>query len=160
MKGLDGKIYKVTGVSHDVIWTEEGGVLQQFDCIGGANDGNEPHPPATPVWNEIPMMYWRPNNPPLKGSDVPVPQPPQPKFPTYEETGGDVFYRANVGVPLEADMALIGQPLNEGSSVWFSRTIYDILALWQTGKPTNEQISAVVKHHRNEWRAILGLPPL
>ncbi len=71
---------------------------------------------AEPVWNEIPPQHWRPQNPPLKDS-TPIPEPEPPMtIPGYEEIGGDEFFRVNVGVPLEADMAMVGQPLNAGSS--------------------------------------------
>lgn len=114
--------------------------------------------PGIPAWNEIPQNFWRPNNPPLDIGPLPVPIPTL-TFPTYEEIGGDSFFAANIGVPLEADMTLASQTLNAGSSVWFSRTIYDVLALWAKGKPTADQVSEVVLKHRNEWRKILGLIP-
>lgn len=97
-------------------------------------------------------------------SSVPVPEPePEPTpippgIPTYESLGGDQFFRDHVGVPLATDMREVGQHLNDGSSVWFSRTAYDcIQARFQD--PTVD-IVPIALHHRNEWRAILNLPPI
>jgi hypothetical protein len=112
--------------------------------------------PGIPVWNEIPQMHWRPNNPPLDG-DLPVPVPiPQPQIPTYESIGGDLFFRTQVGVPLEADSVLAGQTLNNGSSVWFSRACYDILAA-KFNNPSAD-ITLIMRKHRNDWRALMPTP--
>jgi hypothetical protein len=56
-------------------------------------------------------------------------------------------------------MLLKGQPLNDGSSVWFSRTTYEILA---ESMKAGHLIDAapIVRKYRNQWRAILGLPPV
>ena len=72
----------------------------------------------------------------------------------------DAFYAAMVGVPLEADYTAAGQRLNAGSAVWFSRTIHSVMAalVKANGQPIDMQ--AIVKKHRNEWRAVLGLPPV
>jgi hypothetical protein len=83
---------------------------------------------------------------------------PQPVVPSYESLGGDAFFRSNIGVPLQADMASVGQTLNDGSSVWFSRTAYDCIAA-RYADPKADLTPICVKH-RNEWRAILGLPPV
>jgi len=73
--------------------------------------------------------------------------------------GGDEWHRVHVGVLLEADMALAGQRLNEGSSVWFARTIYECLAeSVKAGHVVDRD--PIVKKYRTQWRAILGLPPL
>lgn len=156
VEGLDGKTYVATGVSHDALWCDG----KQFDSVERGNDSPDPifdsngnRITGEAVWNEIPQQFWRPNNPPLR--DV-APEPQPCVVPGYEEIGGDAFYRAEIGVPLEADMKLVGAPLNNGSSVWFSRTIYDIIVAHINKQ--QDQIPAIVKKHRNEWRAILGLP--
>jgi len=156
--GWDGKKYWCTGVSHDAVWCS--GV--QFDTVGGGNDSAEPIGSAgTPTWNPIPKEYWRPNNPPLL-EELPPPTKPEPptlRIPSYGELGDDAFFRAQIGVPLEADMALAGQVLNNGSSVWFSRTTYEILVeAIKAGRMIDT--APIVKKYRNQWRAILGLPPL
>lgn len=100
-----------------------------------------------------------PTVPGCSGTPTPQPEPepaPPPAFPSYESLGGDAFFRTNVGVPLEADMRVVGAPLNNGSSVWFSRTVYDcIQARFQN---PSIDILPIALYHRNEWRVILGLP--
>jgi hypothetical protein len=161
--GLDGHPYLITGVSHDAIWCDGA----QFDLIARGNDSpNQIHNPdgsvmtGEPVWNAIPSEFWRPNNPPLPpdGPVTPPPPPPQPTIPSYESLGGDAFFRAHVGVPLQADMASVGQSLNDGSSVWFSRTAFDCIAA-RFQNPAVD-IVPIARTHRNEWRILLGLPSL
>lgn len=180
--GLDGRSYRCSGVSHDAIWCD----AKQFDTIGAANENDRPiyrrdgdpnwsfdpadgpQIVASPVWNEIAQHHWRANNPPLKDGapapqppapQPPAPQPPAIKIPTYAELGADAFFITNIGIPLQADMALKGQALNADSSVWFSRTTYDLMvAMIKAGGPVDP--APIVKKYRNEWRAILGLPPL
>jgi hypothetical protein len=90
---------------------------------------------------------------------IPVPQPPAHLVPAYEALGGDAFFRAQIGVPLLQDMIDGGQGgLNDGSSVWFSRATYDVLAAYMRGGTVDS--SAIIKAHRNVWRGILGLPAL
>ena len=149
--------YTITGVSHDAIASP----TQRVDLLGGGNDGPEPFPaPASPIWLDIPPEHWRPNNPIIPFDGAPLPPvlivPPPPVVPSYEALGGDAFFRSAVGVPLAADMALAGQTLNDGSSVWFARTIYSLLVAHLKGGPVDPD--AIVKKHRNEWRQVLGLP--
>lgn len=145
--------YRITGVSHDAI----GNGMQRVDVLGGSNDGPElSRTPATPIWLDIPPENWRPHNP-IIPFDGPV-TPPAPTIPSYESLGGDTFFRAMVGVPLAADMAVAGQPLNDGSSVWFARLTYRLMAAYVVGGQVDS--APIVKSVRNEWRAILGLPPL
>lgn len=66
---------------------------------------------------------------------------------------GDSVWWEKLGLPLEADMALAGQTLNAGSSVWFARVGYDHYVMGMT-------IDDAVAKHRAEWRQVLGLPPL
>lgn len=176
--GLDGKQYVCSGVSHDAIWCDG----KQFDTIASANEHDIPiyrkntepfwsHDPldgpqitGTPVWTEIHQNHWRPNNPPLKDASVPVPptEPPSPptRFPSYEDLGGDAFGRAMIGVPLQADYHAAGQQLNDGSTVWSWRTCYSLMAalVQSNGQPIDA--ASIVRGHRNEWRRILGLPPV
>lgn len=154
VKGLDGNDYTITGISQDAIWCDG----LQFDTIGRSNDSPDPiGMTGEPVWNAIPRQYWRANNPPLKEGAVP-PTPQPPTMPSYEAIGGDSFFRAQIGVPLQADMALAGQTLNDGSSVWFSRPTFRILEAYAKGQTPDT--AAIIKSVRNEWRAILGLPQL
>lgn len=150
--GLDGKTYRITGFSHDAIWSDGA----QFDTVGRGNDSPEQiHNPdgsvmtGVPTWNAIPQQYWRPNNPPYLGAVAPpVPGPQPPSLPPYP--GDEVFDQ--IGVTFFADYAEAGQPPNYGMGRWFGRTVYDYLA----GLPMADSI----KKHRAEWRAVLGLPPL
>lgn len=111
----------------------------------------EPLPPGA--------SYTVPGCKPQAPEPIPVPQPPARLVPAYEALGGDAFFRAQIGVPLQADMIEGGQGgLNDGSSVWFSRATYDILAAYMRGGAVDS--AAIVKAHRNVWRGILGLPAL
>jgi hypothetical protein len=182
VKGLDGKDYPCSGVSHDAIWCDG----KQYDTLGSANENDRPiyrspgdpnwsfNPndgpqiTASPMWNEIPQQYWRVNNPPFAytaPTPPPTPQPtppPQPgvHLPSYAELGDDVFFRAMIGVPLFADYLMANQSPNDGMSVWFSRAIYRLMAAFinANGKPVDA--AGEVKIVRNEWRGLLGLPPL
>ena len=89
------------------------------------------------------------------------PEPgPAPIIPSYEALGGDAFFRAMIGVPLQADYLMAGQTLNDGSAVWFSRTTYSLMAALAGSNGAPVDVNGIVKKHRNEWRAILGLPPV
>lgn len=136
--------------------SDEPGQSQAVDFVGGAGGPN-----PLPAW-QVDAPRYSPSDwadPTEHGFDAaPVP-PPVAFIPSYEALGGDQWHRAEIGVPLQADMALAGQSLNDGSSVWFSRTIYDcIVACAQAGSVVDR--APIVRQHRNEWRAILGLPPI
>lgn len=164
VKGMDGKDYIVTGVSHDAIWCEG----EQFDTIASGNDADRkiyqgpngasfdpsagPQIVGSPSWNAIPEKYWRPQNPPLReGDGMPVPVPvPQP--PAHEPYPGDAPFDA-VGAALFADYAQAGNAPDPQMGRWFGRTIYDWLG---KNEPT---LDASIKKHRAEWRGLLGLPP-
>lgn len=133
------------------------------------NDG--PQIVATAVWNEVPSVNWRPWNPPFEGAivggDVPqpgeppaTPPPPAPsiRIPSYGELGDDAFFRSAVGVPLAADAALAGESMNDGSSVWFSRGTYRLMAAalkHQLGQGPAPNPAAEIKVVREEWRAVM-----
>lgn len=192
--GHDGKAYLCSGVSHDAIYCDG----KQFDTLGSANEydrpiyrrngdpnwsfdpADGPQIVASPVWSEIPRDKWRNNNPPLRtpgplpvtAPPLPTPSPAQPPavtMPSYEDLGGDAYWRSAIGVPLQEDMTKAtsehgGGPLNDGSSVWFSRPIFLILHAYASGQTPDR--AAIIKKVRNEWRAVLtqqgaqGLPPL
>lgn len=126
-----------------------------IDVIGAAGT-----PAAVAQW----MAVSNPNAPIRTAwvqprTPAPPPPPPAPTIPSYEDLGGDEWHRVHVGVLLEADMALAGQRLNDGSSVWFARTIYECLAeSVKAGHVVDRD--PIVKKYRTQWRAILGLPPL
>jgi hypothetical protein len=134
VKGLDGKDYTITGVSHDAIWFD--GYI--VDTIAQANDGEHPithadgrHMEGIPVWNPIPREYWRPNNPPLKSAPVVInPKPIQPRV-TKEQAFHllqqlQAFYQADEGLQRPGGMVI---PDAEG------RMVADVRALgewhWQ-----------------------------
>ena len=93
----------------------------------------------------------------LDGGEETVPAPPMSTIPGYESIGGDSFFRSAVGAPLEGDAKLAGESLNEGSSVWFSRSCYDILAARMVNPAAD--VSPIIKKHRTDWRALMPTPP-
>jgi hypothetical protein len=94
-----------------------------------------------------------------KLSQVTPPPPPAIRIPSYGELGDDAFFRESIGKPLQADMLQAGQQLNDGSSVWFSRTTYELLVeAINAGHAIDP--TATVRKYRNQWRVILGLPPV
>lgn len=132
------------------------GQSQAVDFIGGAGGPN-----PQPGWIVDEPRYsatdWIDPFDHRIGEAAPAPLPPY--IPSYGQLGDDAFFRTQIGVPLQADMLLKGQPLNDGSSVWFSRTTYEILA---ESMKAGHLIDAapIVRKYRNQWRAILGLPPV
>lgn len=169
--GLNGKRGDPNDISDDVINFKGEGA--DFD----PTDGNAPRtvidviagaggPNPRPQWaivssasHPVGAAWVRPGSAPQ-----PDPEPPhvcpELKIPGYEELGGDSFYRAMIGVPLAADHAVAGQHLNDGSAVWFSRAVYRLMAAFikANGQPIDP--TSEIKIVRNEWRQILGLPPL
>lgn len=128
------------------------------DFIGGAGGPN-----PQPAWNVDSPRYskkdWR--DPFDHGYEqTPPPAPPPLRIPSYGELGDDAFFRAMIGVPLQADMLQAGQSLNDGSSVWFSRLTYRLMKALIEAKGAPIDALAEVRIVRNEWRAILGLPPV
>jgi hypothetical protein len=132
------------------------GESQAVDFIGGAGGAN-----PQPGWIVDAPRYsakdWIDPFDHRIGAAAPI--PPAPFIPSYGELGDDAFFRGQIGVPLQADMLQKGQTLNEGSSVWFSRATYEILA---EALKAGHVIDAapIVRKHRNQWRAALGLPPV
>lgn len=152
--GLNGKRGVSTDISDDALNflgegpdtdPTTGKPCSVIDVIGGAGG-----PSPTPQWNVVSD----PNNP-IKSAWVnPLTQPEDPEEPPPTKPyPGDDFFRHSVGKVLEADYAEAGQQLNDGSSVWFARTIWDYVI----GDLTIEES---VAKHRKEWREVLGLPPL
>ena len=128
------------------------------DFIAGAGGAN-----PQPGWivDAFPYKHSDAHDPDDHGLERAAPPPPPIlRVPSYAELGGDALFRDMVGVPLAADMAAAGQSLNEGSAVWFARTVYSLMTarLRENGKPIDPV--PIVKKHRNEWRHILGLPQL
>lgn len=130
------------------------GTARAVDFIGGAGGSN-----PQPGWgvDEITVYtHADAHDPDDHGIGA---APAAMRIPSYGELGDDAFFRASIGVPLQLDMLTVGQPLNDGSSVWFSRTTYEILEqAIRAGHMID--VTPIVKKYRNQWRAILGLPPL
>jgi hypothetical protein len=126
------------------------------DFIGGSGG---PNPRPGWIVDEVtPYTHADAHDPDDHGIDDPPP-PPQLRIPSYGELGDDAFFRENIGKPLQSDMAAAGQALNDGSSVWFSRTTYELLTeALKAGKAVDP--APIVLKYRNQWRAILGQPPL
>lgn len=126
------------------------------DFIGGAGGPN-----PQPGWMVGTHVYTHADaHDPTDHGLEDAPPPPRVTIPDYEALGGDAFGRAMIGVPLEADYRMAGQRLNDGSAVWSWRTCHSLMsALVQAnGQPIDA--AGIVKKHRNEWRSILGLPPV
>lgn len=135
---------------------DEEGQSQAVDFVGGAGGPN-----PQPAWQVDAPRYSKKDwlDPFDHGQHAPPPPPPL-RIPSYGELGDDAFFRAFIGVPLQADMIMAGQQLNEGSAVWFSRAVYRLMSafLRANGQPIDP--AGEVRIVRNEWRAILGLPPV
>lgn len=147
--GEDAALYKLAD-----------GKAQAVDFIGGAGGPN-----PQPGWMVDEPRYthadWADPTEHGFGHAVPAPAPaPVARIPSYGELGDDAFFRAMVGVPLAADMAMAGQPLNDGSTVWSARAVYRLIAalLKANGQPIDA--AGEVRIVRNEWRTILGQPPV
>lgn len=135
---------------------------QAVDFIIGASG-----PSPTPGWGVDPAPYYThadahdPDDHGIGGTPAPPPQ-----IPSYAALGDDAFYRAMIGVPLFADYLQAdaqGHPdakPNDGMSVWFSRTIYRLMAAFLTANGQPIDSAGEVRIVRNQWRAILRLPPL
>jgi hypothetical protein len=131
------------------------GKAQAVDFIGGAGGPN-----PQPGWMVDEPRYTHADwaDPTEHGYHVTIPAPVLRSIPSYGALGDDAFFRTMVGVPLQADMAAAGQQLNDGSAVWIARTVYRLMAKLITGEPLDP--AAEVRIVRNEWRGILGLPPV
>lgn len=162
--GFDGKMYRVTGVSHDAIWCEG----RQFDTIGSANDGDTPifrpngeQIVGVPVWNPIPQEYWRPNNPPLI-EGLPIPDAPQPPRPAPVDRPGreemmnagawlDAYYRSPDGLQRPEGLSKGGVPDWEGVGAW----LFDVYFMGRLdGLTEGEARAKVIAQIRNsdEWK--------
>lgn len=155
VKGRDGNLYRITGVSHDAIFYHDGPIELQVDLLGGGNDGPDPlGTPAIPQWNVIPQQYYRVNNPwlpaiPIEGGN-PAPAPVCPVCKTIPGYAGDEIFDA-IALKLFADYAEAGQSPNVGMGRWFGRVTYD----WIAGN--TKTLDESITKHRKEWREALGL---
>lgn len=138
------------------------GQSQHVDFIVGAGGPN-----PQPGWAVDVPRYSRTDwFPPSQHAPIEEPEPEPPHvcpplvIPSYEDLGGDSFYRAMIGVPLAADYAQAGQTLNDGSAVWFARTTHSLMAAFVAAGNHPIDPSAIIRKHRNEWRDILRLPRL
>jgi hypothetical protein len=139
--------------------SDDEGQSQAVDFIGGAG-GPDPKPGWIVDAPRYSAKDWMDPFEHLPEAAAPDPLPPAaPRIPSYGELGDDVFFRTQIGVPLQADMQQVGQQLNDGSSVWFSRTTYEILT---EAIKAGHAIDAapIVRKYRNQWRAAVGLPPV
>jgi hypothetical protein len=129
---------------------------QAVDFIGGAGGPN-----PQPGWMVDEPRYTHADwfDPCDHGIREAAPPAPQPlRIPSYAELGDDAFFRAMVGVPLQTDMLASGQQLNDGSAVWIARTVYRLMAKLIARESFDP--AAEVRDVRNQWRAILGQPPV
>lgn len=132
-------------VSHDILMLPDGRI---FDCLIDA-EGD-----ADPTWSEKnpvnPKLWVAPVDPDIAVPPHP-PDPPQP--PTTVPYPGDQVGVA-IGTVLFNDYAEAKQDPNPGMGVWFFRTA------WDCANPPHLSVAESLHKHRNEWRAILGLPPV
>lgn len=138
-----------------------------IDVIGAAGT-----PGAVPQW----AIVSKPDAP-IKtawvkpGAAVPVQPPhvcPPPFIPGYEDLGGDAGFRADIGAALQADLVSVGRAFDDGSSVWFSRPIFEcIVESVKAGRVIDRK--PIVRKYRQQWRDNLsqqgatpvgGWPPL
>ena len=134
--------------------TPDGEPCVVVDVIGGAGG-----PTPSPIWGVYNTLV-EGSGANVDPNATPAPPPPAtPYIPSYGELGDDAFFRSQIGIPLQADMSIAGQALNDGSSVWFARACYELIT---ESMKAGRMIDAapIVKKYRNQWRAILGLPPL
>lgn len=122
------------------------GNAQAVDFVGGAGGPN-----PTLRWGPDPAAYYT-HADWLDPADHDNRTPPAPKYPTYEELGGDEGGK-KITRQLEADYKRAGRPgLDADCGAWQQRVSYDFL----TGicKTVEE---AIIKH-RAQWCAALGIP--
>ena len=152
-------------------------LMNVMDCVQGTGA-----PGAQPSWNgPLPRRSsdtWEAPKP-LTSAELaylgvggPIVVPPEPAYvlPGYEALGGDAIFRNLIGKPLQADMRTAqGLPmdsptlvLDDGSAVWFSRTVdrayREMITKTLTGAAAQQAIVTSAQQSRAEWRAILGLP--
>lgn len=142
--GRDGKVYSCSGVSHDAIYVDG----QQVDIIGGSNDSETPHAPATPQWGVIPAAHYRPNNVAISLT-LPPPAPAPTPVPERKAYPGDAAFDL-IGQVLANDYSNVGRELDGQVGRWYGRVIYD----WLSGEC--DTLDASVRKHRAEWLAALG----
>jgi hypothetical protein len=142
-------------IAYDNRSNDDGTDIMEVDIIGQAESSN-----ASPTWQVRETQYteadlMQPSELPGGGTT------PDTKFPTYEELGGDGACTELIGIPLEADYATAGQPMNAGSSVWVNRTVYDAIN-WAAvqGIPPRVAYQKSCEKRRPEWRVALGLDPV
>jgi hypothetical protein len=129
--------------------------VEIIDIVNGAEGSN-----PSIGWGDVTQVTMDSGNPGGWKAGSLSGETPGVHLPSYAELGDDVFFRAMIGVPLFADYLMANQSPNDGMSVWFSRAIYRLMAAFinANGKPVDA--AGEVKIVRNEWRGLLGLPPL
>jgi hypothetical protein len=166
----DGQRQKVriTGVSQDAAWHVPSQRQVKVIAFSAANEpGPWEHGPAKLTPYEIDPEHYRWHNPPVPqgfGSVVvppmePPPPPPPAAVADYQTIGGDQLFVSDVGVPLEKDLKDAGQTMNAGSVIWTSRAAFLLMRAFDKHGDHREK-DAILKSVRNEWRRLLGQPPL
>ena len=170
----DGQRQKVriTGVSQDAAWHVPSQRQVKVIAFSAANEpGPWDHGPAKLTPYGIDPQHYRWHNPPVPqfGNIVVPPMPQTPGTPAapppavvladYNGIGGDQLFVGGIGVPLESDMTAAGQTMNAGSAAWVSRAAFLIMRAFDKHGDHREK-DAILKKVRNEWRAVLGQPPL
>jgi hypothetical protein len=134
---------------------DDGTDIMEVDIIGAAESAN-----ANPTWQVRETEYTEDDL--MQPSELPDSgRPPanEKPFPPYETLGGDALCRELIGIPMEADYKEAGQAMNDGSSVWVNRTVYDAI-FWVVEKNLLPEMAykKSCEKRRPEWRAALGLP--
>lgn len=166
-------VVRITGVSHDAAWHVPSQRQVKVIAFSAANEpGPWDHGPAKLTPYPIDPQHYRWHNPPVPQGFGNVVVPPMPQTHTgpiappsdmpladYNGVGGDQFFVAVVGAALESDMKQAGQTMNAGSAAWAARAAFLVVRAFDKHGDHRER-DAIVKSVRNEWRALLGQPPL
>lgn len=172
----DGQRQKVriAGVSQDAAWHVPSQRQVKVIAFSAANEpGPWEHGPAKLTPYTIDPQHYRWHNPPVPqfgnvavppmppgpGPTPSAPQPPAAALADYNGIGGDQLFVNGIGVPLETDMRASGQGLNAGSAAWVARAAFLVMRAFDKNGDHREK-DAILKKVRNEWRAVLGQPPV
>jgi len=169
------QVVRIAGVSQDAAYHVPSKRQVKVIAFSAANEpGPWEHGPAKLTPYEIDPQHYRWHNPPVPQGfgNVVVPQtpttlttpttfvpPPAVAQADYQGLGGDQFFVELIGVPLESDMKAAGQTMNAQSLVWTSRAMFQVMRAFDKCGDHREK-DAIIKRVRNEWRAVLGQPPL
>lgn len=172
--GFDGRLYTMTGWSHDAIFHKP--TNQQVDIIGGSNHYDQPiyrrqgepnwsfdpadgpQIRATPTWDEIAQRHNRPNNPWIAWPRQGQPSAPQPAatLPGRAEMMDEgqrlhAYYASHEGLQRVKGLSINDAPDWEGVGAW----LFDVYLVNRLAGKTREQSRAAyvsMIRHTDEWK--------